>query len=225
MLTGNFQLDVAKISSSIDDNTKIIFICSPNNPTANLINKEDILHLAESTGKIIVVDEAYIDFSSQKSLIYESLNYGNLIVLRTFSKAWGLAGIRAGYCTASKKIIEILYKIKAPYNLNSLTSHSIISAIGGSELKDKFVKEIIKERKRVNNKLIDMKGIEKVFDSETNYVLFKCNDASNIYNKLAERGVIIRDRSNQPLLENCLRVSIGTREQNDSFLQELSEVL
>lgn len=225
LLTDNFQLDLDKIYSTVDEQTKVIFICSPNNPTANLLNKEDILELVKGTNSIIVIDEAYVDFSSQQSLIYEAVKYDNLIVMRTFSKAWGLAGIRAGYCTAPKEIIEILYKVKAPYNLNSLTSKAIISAIDSYELKDKFVDTILEERTRVEAQLKSIKGIDKVFDSETNYILFKCNNASKVYATLAERGIIIRDRSSQPLLENCLRVSIGTKNENDEFLKELREVL
>ncbi len=225
LLTQDFQLDVDKIKSAVDEKTKIIFVCSPNNPTANLLSSDDILRLVKELETIVVVDEAYIDFSNQKSLIYESLNYNNLVVMRTFSKAWGLAGIRAGYCTASKEITEILYKVKAPYNLNSLTSQSIISAIDSSNLKDEFVENILTERERVKAELKSLEKIEQVFESETNYILFKCTGATEVYNQLAERGVIVRDRSSQPLLENCLRVSIGTKEQNDKFLKELREVL
>ena len=225
LLTENFQLDLEKIKSVIDEKTKIIFICSPNNPTANLLKKDHILNLAKKTDTVVVVDEAYVDFSSQTSLMYESLNHENLVVMRTFSKAWGLAGIRAGYCTASKEITEILYKIKAPYNLNSLTSQSIISAIDLSGLKDKFVNDILIERERVENELKNINGIKQVFESETNYLFFFFYNAKGVYNKLAEKGVIIRDRSNQPLLENCLRVSIGTKDHNDKFLKELREVL
>ncbi len=224
-LTEDFQLDTEKILTNTDEQTKIIFVCSPNNPTGNLLRKKDIINLAEKFNGILAVDEAYIDFTDQGSVIKEIEKYNNLVVLRTFSKAWGLAGVRCGYCAASESIIKYFMKIKAPYNLNKLTRQAVINSVNNYPKKDLYVTEIIKERERVKNELEKTVAIQKVFDSDSNFLLFRVSNAKIIQLKLADKGVIIRDRSSQINLENCLRVTIGNKEENDVFLKELKEIL
>ncbi|NLT52366.1 MAG: histidinol-phosphate transaminase [Ignavibacteria bacterium] len=224
-LTEDFQLDTEKLLANTDAQTKIIFVCSPNNPTGNLLRKKDIINLAEKFDGILAVDEAYIDFTELGSVIKEIEKYNNLVVLRTFSKAWGLAGVRCGYCAASESIIKYFMKIKAPYNLNKLTRQAVINSVNNYSKKDLYVAEIIKERKRLKNELEKYAAIQKVFDSDSNFLLFRVPNAKNIQLKLAEKGVIIRDRSSQINLENCLRVTIGNKEENDIFLKELNEIL
>jgi len=222
-LDKSFQPDLEKIYSSITKNTKMIFICSPNNPTGNLINSELIFELAKKFNGIVLVDEAYIEFANTSSLIYSIQDYPNLIVTRTFSKAWGLAGVRCGYCAASPQVVDLLYKIKMPYNLNKLTAQVVLNALKNNLQKDKFVEAIIIERQFIMNELSLNSKIKKVFPSESNYILFECESPTNVYRKLIEKGIVIRDRSSQ--VKNCLRVSVGTREQNLKFLNELRNAL
>jgi len=225
LLNDEFQVDPEAIKKNITEEVKIIFLCSPNNPTGNILNKNDILSFCRNYNTIIVVDEAYIDFKPGSTLIKEACSIPNLIVLRTFSKAWGLAGIRLGYCVADEKIIELLFKIKAPYNINSLTSYALAKAIKKKKTKDNYVNKIILQREMMKKELSKLPGIIKVFDSDANFLLIKCTDAGKIINGLVEKGIIIRDRSSQPKLENCLRISIGTSEQNRILLKALKEIV
>ncbi|NJD21611.1 MAG: histidinol-phosphate transaminase [Melioribacter sp.] len=222
-LDKSWQPDLEKIYKSITKNTKVIFICSPNNPTGNLIDSKLIFELAKNFNGVVLVDEAYIEFADKPSLINSIQDYPNLIVSRTFSKAWGLAGVRCGYCVASSQIVSLLYKIKMPYNLNKLTTQVILNALKNNLQKDKFVEAIKIERQFITNELKSNPKIKKVFPTESNYVLFECENPTEVYNKLIEKGIVIRDRSNQ--VKNCLRVSVGTREQNHKFINELRNVL
>ena len=224
-LNESFQIDFEKVRANYSDDIKIIFLCSPNNPTGNLINKKDILKLAETYNSIIAVDEAYIDFAEKHSLTKEIINYKNLVMMRTFSKAWGLAGIRCGYCVANEFIINLFMNVKAPYNVNKFIFHSIDEAVKNSSMKDSFVKQILDEKERINNELLNLKGIERVYHSDANFILFKCANSKTILNKLADEGIIIRDRSGHKYLEDCLRVTIGTHEENNLFINSLKELL
>lgn len=224
-LDESFQINFEKVKENYSDDVKIIFLCSPNNPTGNLINKNDILKLAENYKSIIAVDEAYIDFSEKDTLTREVINQNNLVVMRTFSKAWGLAGIRCGYCVADKFIISLLMKVKAPYNVNKFIFHSINEAINNNKTKDDFVEQILNEKERINNELVKIKEIEKVYYSDANFILFRCKNSKNILNQLASKGIIIRERSGHKYLDDCLRVTIGTKEENDLFLNSLKELL
>jgi len=232
LLNDDFQIDFNTIKASYTENTKIIFLCSPNNPTGNLLNKQDVLKLCKEFNSIVVVDEAYIDFAVDGTLINEIKNYPNLVVLRTFSKAWGLAGIRLGYCAANPEIISLLFKVKAPYNINSLTRYVLENSLKNMELKEKYVKCIIRERERLKNQLESLPGIANVFNSDANFILVKFNDSTNGNNsakamltKLADRGIIVRDRSTQPKLENCLRISIGNEEENDLLWDTIKKII
>ncbi len=225
LLNDDFQIDLETINKIFTDDTKLIFLCSPNNPTGNILNKKDILHLCKSYNAIIIVDEAYIDFAESSTLAEEVKNYPNLIVMRTFSKAWGLAGIRLGYCIANEEIINLLFKIKAPYNINSLTTYALTKAVRKEKVKESYVKKIIRQREIIIKELNKLPGIIKVFDSDANFLLIKCINAKKVLKSLADKGIIIRDRSNQLKLEDCLRISIGTEEQNKILLKALKEIL
>lgn len=223
MLDESFQIDTEKTLKAVTPKTKLIFICSPNNPTANVINSASILALANKFNGIVCVDEAYTEFATESLPLNSVKENSNIVMLRTFSKAWGLAGVRCGYCVASAQIVNLLYKIKSPYNINKLTSEVVIKAIENSAQKDKFVVRIIKEREFLADELSKIAGIKKIYPSESNFLLFECEQPLAVYRKLTEKGIIIRDRSNQ--VKNCLRVSVGNREQNEKFLSALREIL
>ncbi len=225
LLTEDFQLQTEKILEAVTPNTKIIFICSPNNPTANDIAIRDIQFILESFDGIVVVDEAYIDFSQQGSLAKELKNYPNLVVLQTLSKAFGLAGIRLGVALANSDIIAYMMKVKAPYNVNKLTSKAALQAFDALDSVQEHITSIIEERERIMSSLASMEGVLKVYPSNANFFIFKVNDALNVYQKLADKGVIIRYRGNEPLCDNCLRLTIGTENENNAFLKALTEVL
>lgn len=231
-LNDDFQIDEeeirnkSKIKSKIKNKSmipKLIFVCTPNNPTANLIKKESIIELAKSFSGIVVVDEAYMDFAEDESLIPEAALLPNMIVLRTFSKVWGLASVRCGYCVSSQEIINYFYKVKSPYNLNKLTSSVILSALDNVESMKNLRGKILDEREKMKNELNNIEKVKKVFPSDTNFILFRVDNPKEVYNILAERGIIIRDRSNQ--VEGALRVTVGTPEENQKFLTELKKIL
>jgi histidinol-phosphate aminotransferase len=224
LLTPDFQIDVEATLSAITETTRIIFLCSPNNPTANSLNAADIEQIITSFNGIVVVDEAYIDFSSPPSFAKKVEEYPNLVVLQTLSKAFGLAGIRLGMAIADPAVITYMMKVKAPYNVNKLTSAAAIKAFDHINTVKKNVETIISERIRVMAALEEMQTIVKVHPSDANFVLFTMDDAKNIYKKLAAAGVVIRYRGHEPLCENGLRVTIGTETENNLFLTKLKEI-
>lgn len=224
-LNKNFQVDVNSTLKSIQRNTKIIFLCSPNNPTGNVLNKKNILKIAKMFNGVIVIDEAYIDFVEEKSFIREIEKHKNIVILRTFSKAWGLAGIRCGYSIADEFITDLLFKIKAPYNLNKLTASIILEALNKVNNKTKFVKKLNSEKEKIIKELKEIKEVSRILKSDANFITFKIKNAKEVFRKLALGGIIIRDRSNQLNLENCLRVSIGTPTENRKFIKKLKEIL
>jgi len=223
-LTDGFQLQPERVLNRVTDVTKIIFICSPNNPTSNVMRKEDIITILEGFSGIVVVDEAYIDFCDGDSIINELDSFPNLVVLQTLSKAFGLAGIRLGFALASEEIISYMMKVKAPYNVNKLTSQAALRAFQNTDIVRKKIKTIVAERERVSQSLQNISTVLSVFPSDANFLLFKIKDALKVYQKLATSGVIVRYRGNEPLCENCLRVTIGTPEENDRFLAELKKL-
>jgi histidinol-phosphate aminotransferase len=221
-LTKDFQIDIVATARMVDSSTKIIFCCSPNNPTANLLRTDDILELCK-LGVIVVVDEAYIDFAKTESIAKHISEYPNLVVLRTLSKAWGLAGIRFGYCIADATIVSYLMKIKPPYNINALTSRTTLQALSrGDELR-KMVDIIIKEREWLSNELADLLCVRHVFPSVTNFILIQSTDATALHKILAGKNIIIRNRSSEPLLKNCLRITVGTHKENEMLIQTVKE--
>jgi len=225
-LDENFDIDIDSIAKVYDPSVKLIFLCSPNNPTGNLLCRKRILDVCKRFDCIVFVDEAYIDFSGPDASVANDIKeYPNLIVSRTFSKAWGLAAVRLGYCIADKQIIDYYFKIKAPYNVSILTRYAAKKAFDGIERKDNFVSRLISERQRLTFALKAMSGIEAVYPSDANYILFKVKNAKQVQKTLAENGVVVRDRSTQIMLDDCLRVSVGTEKENDEFLEQLSNLL
>ncbi len=222
-LTEDFDLDVEAILAAINENTKLLFICSPNNPTGNSFKKDDIISLIEKFDGIVILDEAYIDFVPEKTFIPELLKYKNLIILQTFSKAWGMAGIRLGMAFASPQIISIYNKIKYPYNVNILTQKTALELLQQEDNMAKWVEDILEEKKIMIEKLKDYNFISKIYPSDANYLLVKTNNAKVIYNYLVEEGVVIRDRSSVALCEGCLRITIGSKEENNCLYQGLDK--
>ncbi len=220
-LNSHFQLDVVAVQSNFNENTKLVFCCSPNNPTGNLLNKYDVLEIAKSINGLLIVDEAYIDFNEKGSVIELIIEQPNIVVMRTFSKAWGLAGIRAGYCVADKSIIDYLFKIKSPYNLNKMTADVILKALNNLSLRNSFIGKINMQKTRLIEILKQLKIAEQIFPSDANFVLVKFSNGKMIYNELVKKGIILRDRSNQLNLENCIRITIGNEEENKLLFKEL----
>jgi len=222
-LLPNFQLDMEKIAETIDQNTKLIFICSPNNPTGNSINREDIETILANFNGIVVVDEAYINYARQKTFIQELTEYANLVVLQTFSKAWGLAALRLGMAFSSTKVIDILNKIKPPYNINQATQDLAFEALKNISQVNDWIKESVAERDRLSSALGTLNIVKKVYPSDANFILTEVTDALKIYDTLVEQGIIVRDRSKVTLCEGCLRITVGTKEENDKLLTVLEK--
>jgi len=224
LLDANFQLNVAKILEVVDANTKLLLICSPNNPTGNLFSTAKIEQLLTAFNGIIVIDEAYIDFSDNESWLKKLWVFPNLIITQTLSKAYGLAGIRLGICYASEEIIELLNKIKPPYNVNELTQSRASQRLIAQERVGQEVSEIIEERKKLINALEDIPFIEKIYPTDANFVLVKVDDANKRYAQLLNKGVVIRNRTTQALCENTLRFTIGTIDENNKLTSILNEL-
>jgi histidinol-phosphate aminotransferase len=221
LLSTDFQPQVEKILDAVDDNTKIIFLCSPNNPTGNSFSDENVVKLLQNFKGLIVIDEAYIDFSDKESWLIEIDEYPNLVITQTLSKAYGLAGIRLGICYASEAVISVLNKIKPPYNVNELTQQRAISRLSDAgKIKDEIT-SIIEQREELLKVLLDIDFVEKVYPTEANFVLIKVDDANKRYDQLIEKGIVIRNRTTQPLCENCLRFTIGIPEENAVLIKEL----
>jgi len=221
-LDTNFDIDLDQFPSLDNPALKLIFLCSPNNPSANLLNREAIISLLERFRGLVVVDEAYIDFTSAPSFTQDLDRYPNLVVLQTFSKAWGLAGLRLGMAFASPEIIGVLNKIKYPYNVNIRTQELALETLAKRSQKEQWVKEILAERNRLVEALKSLHMTKKVFPSEANFVLVKMTDAPGTYKKLMNLGIIVRDRSSVKLCDNCLRITVGTPQENDRLIKTLS---
>ena len=224
MLTSDFQLNSKKILEASDKNSKILFICSPNNPTGNVFKANDIEKLLESFKGLVILDEAYIDFSTNESWLTKIQNFPNLIVIQTLSKAYGLAGIRLGICYASTDIITILNKIKPPYNVNELTQQRALKRLLHNS---KIINEIDllrKERDKLLKVLLQIKFIQYIYPTDANFVLIKVDDANRRYDQLLKKGIVIRNRTTQPLCENTLRLTIGTSKENGMLIKTLKEL-
>ena len=204
--------------------TKAIFLCSPNNPSGNSFRREDLLKLVQSFDGLVVVDEAYIDFSTQDSLIEELSNYPNFIITQTLSKAYGMAGIRLGICIASEEIIAILNKIKPPYNINTLTQERAIDSLQDKESIQAQIKQLMDERSRLYDQLQGVSFVEKVYPSDANFLLVRVDDADKRYAQLIENDIVVRNRSLQYGCENCLRFSVGTADENKILIQTLNRL-
>lgn len=221
LLTHDFGLDLNLLFRSITQSTKIIFLCSPNNPSGNLLERGKVEQIIQTFSGIVVIDEAYIDFANDRGFLSSLQRYPNLVILQTLSKAWGLAGLRLGIAIASEEIINTLNKIKYPYNINSITQQVAYIALKDSKKKDVWVKEILKERERVLLELSKLSIVIKIYSSASNFLLVKVNDAKTIYQELSKRGIVVRDRSSIIRCEECLRITIGTSQENDLLINTL----
>ena len=220
-LNENFQPRVNNILEASNNHSKVLFLCSPNNPTANSFERQSIEKLLLNFKGLVVIDEAYIDFSEQESWLSQLDNFPNLIVIQTLSKAYGLAGIRLGMCFASAEIIAILNKIKPPYNLNELTQQRAIERLKNTIKVSDEVQCILQQRQVLISELKTIPYIEKIYPSDANFLLVKVDDANARYQQLIEKGIVIRNRTNQPLCDNCLRLTIGTEDENLKLINTL----
>ncbi len=224
LLNSDFEPNVTEILNSVDQNTKMIFLCSPNNPTGNSFSKEKILQILESYNGLVIIDEAYIDFSEEKSWLHKLGQYQNLVVTQTLSKAYGMAGIRLGICYASTAIIEILNKIKPPYNVNELTQVRALDRVIKKEQVVSEIADLIKERTLLSEALANVGFVEKIYPSDANFILVKVDNANKRYGQLLEKGIVIRNRTTQPLCENTLRLTVGTQAENKKLIEALKSI-
>lgn len=222
-LDGDFQINAGKMLDACDADTKLIWICSPNNPTGNNLNRDELIKIVTGFDGLVVVDEAYSDFSSEKPFRLELDNYPNLIVLNTFSKAWGCAAIRLGMAFAQKDVIDIFNKVKYPYNVNGLTQKQAIEALKEPYDVDKWVKIILLERSRMADAFMMLPFCEKVYDSDANFLLVKVDNAQAIYDYLKANGIIVRNRTRVTLCNDCLRITIGSKGENNELLSALRQ--
>ncbi|WP_291400792.1 histidinol-phosphate transaminase [Daejeonella sp.] len=218
-LLPDYQLNMEGIAEAIDENTKIIFICSPNNPTGNSINREDIETILANFNGLVVIDEAYINYSRQKTFIQELTEYSNLVVLQTLSKAWGLAGLRVGMAFASEEIIEVFNKVKPPYNMNEASQELALAALQNVDQVNNWIKETVTEREKLRADLGQMSSVLSIYPSDANFILVKTENPTEIYQFFVERGIIVRDRSKVALCEGCLRITIGTPQENTVLME------
>ena len=221
LLDENFDFKAADLLAACDEHTKIIWLCSPNNPTGNSLNRDEILKVVEGFEGIVIVDEAYIDFSQQMSMRQELPAHPNLIILQTMSKAWGSAAIRLGMAFASKDIITIYNKVKYPYNVNQLTQEQALTMLKDPFEVDKWVKILMAERSRLMQAFMELPICEKIYKTDANFFLAKVTDANAIYNYLVDKGVIVRNRNKVQLCQNCLRITIGNRTENNELIGAL----
>ncbi len=219
-LTEQFQIDLAVVKGFLNDKSiKLIFICSPNNPTGNLMSVETIKAIAMNFRGLVVVDEAYIDFAPNASLIPLLKQIPNLVILQTFSKAWGMAGIRLGMAFASIEIINILNKIKPPYNINTFTQKMALDQLTDEKAKDSSVTVILRERETLASKLGELPNVKKIYPSDANFILVEFIDPNTVYNSLVESGIIVRNRHS--VVNGCLRITVGTPEENERLIEAL----
>ena len=223
-LTADYQLDLDGIANAIDAHTKLIFICSPNNPTGNSIRRQDIETILNNFQGLVVVDEAYINFSAVKSFTQELAEYPNLVVLQTLSKAWGLAALRLGMAFASKEIIAVYNKIKPPYNINQATQDIVLEALDQVDQVNDWIKETVAEREKLVRELLELDYVQHITPSDANFILVKMEQPREVYDYLVQYGIIVRDRSKVELCEGCLRITVGTPAENQILLEKLNQI-
>jgi histidinol-phosphate aminotransferase len=224
LLSSDFQLKVLQILEAANENSKILFLCSPNNPSGNSFTTESVEELLNKFQGLVVIDEAYIDFSDQQSWLNRLEEFPNLIITQTLSKAYGLAGIRLGVCYASKEIITILNSIKPPYNVNELSQQRAFERLNNKDEVATEIKAIKIEREKLIQPLEHINYIDKIYPSDCNFVLVKVDDATKRYNQLINLGIVVRNRTTQPLCENCLRFTVGTEEENEKLIKTLLSI-
>ncbi|HTI08783.1 MAG TPA: histidinol-phosphate transaminase [Puia sp.] len=222
-LLDDFQLDLVHLENLIDEFTKIIWICSPNNPTANSINRQDVEIVLNNFPGLVVVDEAYINFSRHRSFIQELADYPNLIVLQTMSKAWGLAGLRLGMAFASEAIIDVYNKVKPPYNISQASQELALKALEETGQVNDMIRSLVAMREQLAPALAQLPVVRKVYPSDANFLLVKVTDARAIYDYLLRDGIVVRDRSKVVLCEDCLRVTVGTEQENGDLIEALRQ--
>ena len=223
-LNEDFSLDAEKLLNATDEHTKVVFLCSPNNPTGNLLDKGEIEKILRSFDGIIVIDEAYIDFADTPSWLSQLDQYPNLIILHTFSKAWAMASVRCGMAFASEQIITYFNKVKYPYNISLLTQQYVSERIDHREEKELWQKQILNERARLQKELAKLPCVIKTYHSDANFILTRTIDANGIYKSLVQEGIIVRSRNTVTLCDGCLRITVGTRKENDILLEALSRM-
>lgn len=221
ILTENFQLNIDEILSAINEETRLLFICSPNNPTGNNMNRNDIELLLNNFPGIVLIDEAYINFSRQKTFLQELTEYENLVVMQTLSKAWGLAALRLGLAFASEKIIELFNKVKPPYNINLSSQQLGIKALSRIDEVNENIKNTVSQRSFLQHQLTQFGFIKKIYPSDANFILVKTGDANDLYRYLSGNKIIIRNRTKEPLCENCLRITVGTAQEDEILIEAL----
>jgi histidinol-phosphate aminotransferase len=225
LLTPDFQPDADAILSAADSHSKVLFLCSPNNPSGNVFSEEMMAKLLEGFPGLVVVDEAYIDFCADRTLLPRLAEFTRLIVTQTFSKAYGMAGIRLGMAFASEEVVGILNRIKPPYNINGLTQRFALDRLADTAPVQQQVAEIIAERGRLATELVSFPFVQHVFPSDANFLLIRVDDADLRYDQLVEAGIVVRNRSSQPLCHNCLRITVGTAEENSVLLEAMRRLL
>jgi len=221
-LNEDFSLSADKVLQQVDDHTKIIFLCSPNNPTGNTLDKKEIERLFKETAALIVIDEAYIDFSTKKSFLKKLDQYPRLAVVQTLSKAWGLAGLRLGLGFASREIVLILDGIKPPYNVNTYSQQKAMESLGNPGETARKIAVLQSEKEKMQKALEQLPGVSRIFPSDTNFLLVEIKNATKIYQELINKGIVLRNRSGMMYCKECLRITIGTPEENKRLLDELT---
>ena len=224
-LSPDFELDASAILKAVNHDTKIIFLCSPNNPTGNALNNSAMIQIIENFAGIVVVDEAYIDFCAEKSFLPMLSQYPNLVILQTFSKAWGMAGLRLGMAFANDEIIDVLSKIKYPYNLSILVQQKALELLADENLKAEWVEVILRERELLIQKLVNYPFVIRLYPTDANFILVKTHDPRGIYQYLVDEKIIVRDRSSISLCEGCLRISIGSPLENAALIEALDGLI
>ena len=224
LLSNDFQPQIEKIMADVNENTKIIFLCSPNNPTGNSFSDESVVYLLQNFKGLVVIDEAYIDFSKKESWINELDEYPNLVITQTLSKAYGLAGIRLGICYGSTEVISVLNKIKPPYNVNELSQKGALERLANSDIISAEIASIVKQREDLLEVLLHVSFVEKIYPTEANFILVKVDDANKRYAELIAKGIVIRNRTTQPLCDNCLRLTVGTELENRKLMAVLKQL-
>lgn len=224
LLNEDYTLDAARLLAATDAKTKLIFLCSPNNPTANLLNSQEVEKVIKGFDGIVVLDEAYIDFASDATFLQQLDTYPNLIILQTFSKAWGLAAVRCGMAFASPEIIAFFNKVKYPYNVNQLTQEYVLAALDNEAEQKDWVTTLLQQREVLKAKFSKLSFVEKIHPSDANFILIKVPDAVALYKQLADKGVIVRNRNSISLCGNCLRITVGTPSENKILLETLISI-
>ena len=224
-LLDDFQLDLVHIETLVDEHTKIIWLCSPNNPTGNSLNREDVEMVLNNFPGLVVIDEAYVNFSRYRSFLTELPDYPNLVVMQTLSKAWGLAGLRLGMAFASESIIEVYNKVKPPYNIGQATQDLVLKALDEVGQVNDMIKLIVGMRAELVNELSSLPMVRKVYPSDSNFLLVKMDNPKEVYHNLLEKGIVVRDRSKVELCEGCLRITVGTENENRDLIKNLRAIL